>query len=124
MQQTFAPATRNRHGFPNQPASAVLERRQHKRQPTRLGGSLRLGASDPAMRYCDVLDVSANGAQIRTTKPLAADAWVTLGIEHLGKIHAQVVWRKDNMAGVQFAADPRYVSRMIRGILPTRQIAA
>jgi len=124
MRQPIARFARNRDGFPNQLGSAVLERRQHKRQPTRLGGSLRLGASDPAMRYCDVLDVSANGAQIRTNKPLAADAWVTLGIEHFGKIHAQVVWRKDNLAGVQFAADPRYVSRMMRGILPLRQIAA
>ncbi len=112
------------HDFPNQTGPAALERRQHQRHMTRLGGCLRPSLSDLVLRYCDILDVSANGAQIRTTKPLAADSWVTLGIEQLGKIHAQVVWRRDNLAGVQFAAEPRYVTRMLRSILPVQQAAA
>ena len=55
---------------------------------------------------------------------LTQTTWVTLGIEHLGKIHAQVVWQKDNLVGLQFAADPRYVSRMLRGVLPDIRAAA
>ena len=103
-------------------AKPTLERRKHERHPARLGGCLRL--SDQALRYCDILDVSANGARIRTAKPLAQATWVTLGIDRVGKIHAQVVWRKDNLAGIQFAAEPRYVSRMLRGVLPALRAAA
>lgn len=102
--------------------NATLDRRKHRRHPACLGGSLRL--ADKTLRYCDILDVSANGAQIRTARPLAQDTWVTLGIERIGKIHAQVVWRKDNLAGIQFAAEPRYVSRMLRGVLPDMRAAA
>ncbi len=103
-------------------AIPTLERRKHERHPARLGGCLRL--SDQALRYCDILDVSANGAQIRTAKPLGQATWVTLDIEHLGKIHAQVVWRKDKLVGLQFAADPRYMTRMLRGVLPPLRAAA
>jgi 3-deoxy-D-arabino-heptulosonate 7-phosphate (DAHP) synthase class II len=130
MRQSLAGSSRNRTDFQNQAevqnqtGHAVLERRKHRRIMTRLGGCLRPSLSDQMLRYCDILDVSANGAQIRTTKPLAADSWVTLGIEQLGKIHAQVVWQKDNLAGVQFAADPSYITRMMRGILPVPQTAA
>lgn len=100
----------------------TLERRKHERHPAHLGGCLRL--SDQALRYCDILDVSANGAQIRTAKPLGQTTWVTLGIDRVGKIHAQVVWRKDNLVGLQFAADPRYMTRMLRGVLPALRAAA
>ncbi len=124
MRQTLAGSSRNHADFQNRSGPAALERRRHPRTMTRLGGCLRPSLSDQMLRYCDILDVSANGAQIRTTKPLAADSWITLGIEHLGKIHAQVVWQKDNLAGVQFAADPSYITRMMRGILPVPQNAA
>ncbi len=114
------------HGndFPNRAGPAALDRRKHPRHMTRLGGCLRPSLSDQGLRYCHILDVSANGAQIRTAKPLAQATWVTLGIENLGKIYAQVVWQKDNLAGVQFAADPRYVSRMLRSVLPVLRAAA
>ncbi len=124
MRQSLVEPSRNRADFQNSPAPAALERRKHLRTMTRLGGCLRPSLSDQVLRYCDILDVSANGAQIRTTKPLTTDSWVTLGIEHLGKIHAQVVWQKDNLAGVQFAADPSYIKRMMRGILPMPLTAA
>ncbi len=124
MRQSLAGSSRNRTDFQNQTGPAALERRKHRRTLTRLGGCLRPSLSDQMLRYCDILDVSANGAQIRTTKPLATDSWITLGIGHLGKIHAQVVWQKDNLAGVQFAADPSYITRMMRGILPVPQTAA
>ncbi len=130
MRQSLAGSVRKRTDFQNQTyfqnqtGSAALERRKHRRTVTCLGGYLRSSLSDQALRFCDILDVSANGAQIRTTKPIAADSWITLGIENLGKIHAQVVWQKDNLAGVQFAADPSTVTRMMRGILPVQQIAA
>lgn len=124
MRQSLAESSRNLTNLQDQAGPAALERRKHLRYMTRLGGCLRPSLSDQVLRYCDILDVSANGVQIRTTKPLAADSWITLGIEHLGKIHAQVVWRKDNLAGVQFAADPSYITRMMRGILPVPQTAA
>ncbi len=108
----------------SQARPAALERRKHRRHPTRLGGNLRIGLADQSLRDCDVLDVSANGALIRTSTPLTTDSWVTLGIAHFGKVHAQVVWCKDNLAGIQFAADPRYVARMIRRLLPARKAAA
>ncbi len=129
MRQSIAISSRKRSDFHNQAdvqnltGHAVLERRKHRRTMTRLGGCLRSSLSDRVLRSCDILDVSANGAQIRTTKPLTADSWITLGIEHRGKIHAQVVWQKDNLAGVQFAADPSYITRMMRGILPAPQTA-
>ena len=114
----------HRGDIPNQTTPAALDRRKHPRHMARLGGYLRPSLSKEGIRYCQILDVSANGAQIRTAKPLAQETWVTLGIEHLGKIHAQVVWQKDNLAGVQFAADPRYVSRMLRSVLPALRAAA
>ena len=129
MRQSLASSSRNRPDSQNLADSqyrtrpAALERRKHRRTMTRLGGCLRPSLSDQTLRYCDILDLSANGAQIRTAKALAADSWVTLGIEHLGNIHAQVVWQKDNLAGVQFAADPSYITRMMRGILPAPQTA-
>ena len=124
MRQSLARSSRKRSNVQNQTGHAALERRKHRRTMTRLGGCLRPSLSNQVLRYCDILDVSANGAQILTTKALTADSWVTLGIEHLGKIHAQVVWQKGNLAGVQFAADPSYVARMMRGILPVPQTAA
>ena len=124
MHQHFAISARNRVDFRNHAGSSVLERRKHKRHMIHLGGRLRTGPSDQVARQCDILDVSANGARIRTDMPLAADSWVTLSLERLGKIHAQVVWRKGNLAGVQFAADPHYVARMLLGILPFQQTAA
>ncbi len=124
MSEPLAQPTPVRHGAWNATRPATLDRRKYKRHPARLGGCLRPSLSDQALRYCDILDVSGNGAQIRTAKPLAQATWVTLGIEHLGKIHAQVVWQKDNLAGVQFAADPRYVSRMLRSVLPALRAAA
>lgn len=114
----------HRDDFPNRTAPVVLERRKHPRHMTRLGGCLRPSQSDPVLRYCDILDVSASGARIRTAKPLAAESWVTLGIESLGKVHAQVVWQKENLAGVQFAADPSYIKRLLRRVLPALQAAA
>jgi 3-deoxy-D-arabino-heptulosonate 7-phosphate (DAHP) synthase class II len=129
MRQSLAGSSRNGTDSQNQAdppiltGHAALERRKHRRIVTCLGGCLRPSLSDQMLRYCDILDISANGAQIRTTKALAADSWVTLGIEQLGKIHAQVVWQKDNLAGVQFAADPGYVTRMMRGILPAPRTA-
>ncbi len=130
MRQPLAGSSRKRADFQkqtyfrNQTGSAEPERRQHRRAMTCLGGYLRPSLSNQALRFCDILDISANGAQIRTTKPIAADSWITLGIENLGKVHAQVVWQKDNLAGVQFAADPSTVTRMMRGILPAQQTAA
>ncbi len=118
MRQSLAVSSPNRTDFQNQTGHAVLERRKHRRYVTCLGGCLRPSLSDQMLRYSDILDLSANGAQIRTSKTLAAESWITLGIEHIGKIHAQVVWQKDNLAGVQFAADPSYIKRMMRGILP------
>ncbi len=129
MRHSLAESNRNRtdsqnQAHPqNQTGYAALERRKHRRTMTRLGGCLRPSLSDQMLRYCDILDLSANGAQIRTTKALAADSWITLGIERLGKVHAQVVWQKDNLAGVQFAADPSYITRMMRGILPVSPTA-
>ena len=101
---------------------AALDRRKHERHPTRLGGCLRL--ADQGLRYCDIVDVSANGAQIRTAKPLAQATWVTLAIDRLGRIHAQVVWQKDNLVDLQFAADPRHMTRMLCGVLPALRAAA
>ncbi len=114
----------HRDDFPNRTAPVMLERRKYQRHVTRLGGCLRPSQSDRVLRCCDILDVSASGAQIRTARPLAAESWVTLGIDRLGKVHAQVVWQKDNLAGVQFTADPSYIKRLLRRVLPALQAAA
>jgi hypothetical protein len=124
MRESLARSSRKFTDFQDQTQPRALERRSHRRYVTRIGGYLRPSPSDQALRYCDIIDVSANGARIRTTRPLTANSWVTLGIERLGRIHAQVVWQKDNLAGVQFAADPGYVARRMRGIVPVQQAAA
>ena len=64
-----------------------------------------------------MLDVSANGARIRTTKALASESWVTLGIEQFGRFRARVVWRHGKEAGIQFAANPASVMDMMQGII-------
>ena len=65
--RTISPPERDRARNVIRPAA--LDRRKHERHPTRLGGCLRL--ADQGLRYCDIIDVSANGVQIRTAKPLA-----------------------------------------------------
>jgi hypothetical protein len=69
----------------------------------------------PAGRVpCTVLDISSWGAQLRFdgTVVAAAKSRVWLNIECVGTIGADIVWRRDNVLGLQFLEQQAWIRRM------------
>ena len=71
---------------------------------------------------CEVLDVSLGGARLRLGMPLAAQQPLTLSIEGLDPIHAEVVWQGDPIGirtvGIRFTDATAYVSAILARLPP------
>ncbi len=91
------------------------ERRRYKRLEVRLPGTL---CQAGARLECDVLDVSANGAQVSCVEDLPIGMLVSLRVGHLGPLQCCVVWHDGDRTGLKFTGTPRAVVDRMRGLLP------
>lgn len=102
-----------------------VERRRYPRTKVVWPGILEVGGRQIG---CTVLDLSANGAKVRLTEPLARSAWSgILSIPQLGAFAAQVAWSAPGHGieiGLTFQAPPAAVALMLRRALPTSQAAS
>lgn len=65
---------------------------------------------------CDVLNVSAGGVRIRSAKPCAPEAAVTLEIEGHDGIEVSEAWRDDDLSGLRFDAPEEAVARFLKSL--------
>lgn len=91
------------------------ERRRYKRLEVRLPGLLTHGGQG---FDCDVLDVSANGAQVSCVDELPPGTLLCLRVGHLGPLQCAVVWHEADRMGLKFTATPRAVVDRMHGLLP------
>lgn len=61
---------------------------------------------------CVVVDISSWGARLRVDPIPAERERVWLNIECIGTIAADVVWRRDGIAGVQFLEQQAWIHRL------------
>jgi hypothetical protein len=93
--------------------------RAHNRKPVLWSARAETGAGAVA---CIALDLSLGGAKLRLSAPLAAEQIVTLVIERIGSLRAQVMWCAREGAihscGIRFTDPPELIARMLRRALP------
>ena len=67
----------------------------------------------PAGRVpCMVLDVSSRGARVSLRQAPSEGMRVWLLVETIGSIGAQVIWRRGNQIGIQFAELQTWIGRL------------
>ena len=77
----------------------LTDRRRHRRKPVLWAAEI----DTATQRYdCVVLDVSAQGAKIRSSAPLMTQQVVAIIIERFGRLRGEVVWVGNNLAGIRF----------------------
>lgn len=91
------------------------ERRRYKRLEVHLPGLLTHGGQS---YDCDVLDVSANGAQVSCVDELPPGTLLCLRVGHLDPLQCSVVWHEADRMGLKFTATPRAVVDRMHGLLP------
>jgi hypothetical protein len=91
------------------------ERRRYRRTRVLMAGDLVSGHR--AMRGF-VLDISANGAQIRLPEPLAPDSEITLRLAETVNLGVEVAWRGHDRLGLRFRDLPERISSIFAGLLP------
>lgn len=64
-----------------------------------------------------ILDISRNGARVRTPFDLSRGSVIVLMSDRLGALNARVMWCKDRVAGVEFANLSADVSARLRAML-------
>lgn len=69
--------------------------------------------TSPAGRMaCTMLDVSSRGARLLLSEAPAEGTRVSLVVEAIGSIAAQVIWRRDNQVGIQFTEMQSWIGRL------------
>ncbi len=91
------------------------ERRRYKRTHVLMAGDLVSGQR-AAKGF--VLDISANGAQIRFPEPLAPDSEITLRLAETVNLGVEIAWRSHNRLGLRFRDLPEQISSIFAGLLP------
>ena len=76
-------------------------RQRHPRLSVLIGATVSCGGTEI---MCDVIDLSAGGAKVRSDKPLTEGAAVVLSMEGVSDFHGTVAWRDGDQAGIQFRA--------------------
>jgi len=71
---------------------------------------------------CVVVDLSLGGARIHLAQPLAKGEMVTLVLDRLGPIRAEVVWQEEQSIGLHFVDDAKTISDLIGNRLPLAAI--
>ena len=70
---------------------------------------------------CDVVDLSAGGARVRTTEPLPVGAPVVLSVEGVRDFNGKVAWQMTELAGVEFCEDSASLEKVIPAIAENAQ---
>jgi hypothetical protein len=72
-----------------------------------------------AKRYdCVVVDLSLGGARIHLAEPMAKGEMVTLMLDRLGALRAEIVWQEEQSIGLRFVDDAKTIADMIGNRLP------
>ena len=72
-----------------------------------------------AKRYdCVVVDLSLGGARIYLAQPLGKGERVTLTLDRLGALRAEIVWQEGHSIGLCFVDEPQKIAKMIGACLP------
>lgn len=72
-----------------------------------------------ANRYdCVVVDFSLGGARIHQALPVAKGERVSLMLDQLGTLRAEVIWREEQSIGLRFIDDAETIAEMIGNRLP------
>ncbi|HKF70489.1 MAG TPA: PilZ domain-containing protein [Stellaceae bacterium] len=67
---------------------------------------------------CVVVDLSLGGARIHLAQPLAKGELVTLVLDRLGALRAEVAWQEEQSIGLSFVDDAKSIAAMIGNRLP------
>jgi hypothetical protein len=72
-----------------------------------ISGRLFFGATEYT---CNILNISAGGAQVRLPHSIAIWATVTLVIDSIGAFHCRVVWQRGETIALQFVQNANWVN--------------
>jgi PilZ domain-containing protein len=67
---------------------------------------------------CVVVDLSLGGARIHLAQPVIKGEMVTLMLDRLGPIRAEVVWQEEQSIGLHFVDDAKTIADLIGNRLP------
>ena len=98
------------------------DRRRHPRAPTFWRAKLKAGR---AAYECRVLDVSAQGVQLRVVTPIirsvvAEKDTVTLIIDRMGEFTGSVAWQRKTLIGIHFG-EPQMAAQFAAALSRWRQ---
>ena len=72
-----------------------------------------------AKRYdCVVVDLSLGGARIYLAQPIGQGDLVTLTLDRMGALRAEVVWQEGHSIGLRFVDEPAKITQIIGARLP------
>jgi hypothetical protein len=97
------------------------DRRRHKRTRVLFSGCLVSG--DQSVQGT-MLDLSAGGARIRLTGPLAAPSAITLRLARRIDFHVEPVWSSGGIVGLRFREAPSRISGIFAGLLAEDALGA
>ncbi len=91
------------------------DRRRYKRIHVLMSG--HLVSAKRAMKGL-VLDLSANGARVQFSEPVATGSKMTLRLANSVDLSVEVAWHSDNRLGLRFQELPGQISSIFAGLLP------
>ena len=72
-----------------------------------------------AQRFdCVVADLSLGGARVHLAEPIANGERVSLALDRLGTLRAEVVWQEGHSIGLRFVDEPQKIAETIGARLP------
>lgn len=77
----------------------------------------------PARFDCVVVDLSLGGARIFLAQPLGKGDIVTLDLDQMGALRAEVVWQEGHSIGLRFVDEPQKIVDTIGARLPLNPTA-
>ena len=93
----------------------AADRREHRRYDVLRSGMVK-GAR--GHMECMVINLSLGGAKLMLMGTICLDPNVTLVIDEIGTFHADVVWQRQEFAGLRFTDQAAYLERTLGAILP------
>jgi len=75
-------------------------------------------ARGPKRYDCVVVDLSLGGARIHLAQPVTKGEMVTLKLERLGPLRAEVVWQEEQSVGLRVVDDAKAIADTIGSRLP------
>jgi hypothetical protein len=100
---------------PTDRAVRPSDRREHKRYDVLRSAVVKGGRGH---MECMVINLSLGGAKVMLMGTICLDPGVTLVIDEIGAFHADVVWQRQEFAGLRFTDPAAYLERTLGSILP------